>query len=476
MGNHVFICYAREDSEFVFKLAANLKARGVPIWLDQLNIPPKGDWDRAIDQAIASCADFLIVLSPTAVDSKEVRGELRVALDEDKLILPVLYRPCQIPRQLRRIQYVDFTSCGPDNTIALERVARALGAVGNSDREEPESRVEQSGQPAERTDPPDSLKARRAEEGKIRQPDSKAGQQALQSPKPPRTLTGLRMLVLIVVLGLLLVIARGLLSNKGAPPPTQTVEKPQQTQISPSVPTAPSPQKQEDRAGKPDMVTIPAGEFWMGCNEKVDQQCNEDEGSGKQVYLDAYAIDTNEVTVTEYRRCVETGTCSTTGLTQYASCNWDKRGHTDHPINCVDWQQAQMYCRWAGKRLPTEAEWERAARGTDGRKYPWDKEWDANKANVGGRGTVAVGSYPAGKSPDGLSDMAGNVGEWVQDWYAADYYDQGPARNPEGPANGRYKIVRGGSWVVNPRDVRVSLRFRYDPGSRNTYFGFRCAK
>src|SRR5262245_13799113 len=107
MGNHVFICYARKDSKFVLELAANLKDRGVPVWLDQWRIEPSQDWDRAIDTAIHDCAKFLIVLSPLAVNSQEVRGELRVALDQNKPIIPVMYRPCHIPRQLRNVQYVD---------------------------------------------------------------------------------------------------------------------------------------------------------------------------------------------------------------------------------------------------------------------------------------------------------------------------------------------------------------------------------
>jgi formylglycine-generating enzyme required for sulfatase activity len=185
----------------------------------------------------------------------------------------------------------------------------------------------------------------------------------------------------------------------------------------------------------------------MGCNEKVDRECSNDEKPGREVYLDAYAIDSNEVMVAEYRRCVEAGACPTAGLTEYESCNWDKKERQNHPINCVNWQQAQTYCQWAGKRLPTEAEWEKAARGTDSRLYPWGNEWDNNKANVGTSGTTAVGSYAADTSPYRVNDMAGNVWEWVQDWYAADYYKQGPVRNPKGPTSGQGRVVRGGSWL-----------------------------
>ncbi|MBI3800775.1 MAG: SUMF1/EgtB/PvdO family nonheme iron enzyme [Deltaproteobacteria bacterium] len=214
----------------------------------------------------------------------------------------------------------------------------------------------------------------------------------------------------------------------------------------------------------------------MGCNEEVDQVCESDEKPGRKVSLDAYSIGKYEVTVAEYRRCVEAGGKGCTSPGSGEICNWGKEGHEDHPINCVDWNQAQGYCQWAGKRLPTEAEWEKAARGTDGRVYPWGNQWEAKRANVDGSGTAAVGSYSAGVSPYGSYDMAGNVLEWVQDWYAEDYYRRGPVKNPKGPANGEYKVVRGGSWFPGPRGVRVSYRSGGDSGGRVGSLGFRCAQ
>ena len=127
MGNHVFICYARKDQSFVLRLAAKLKVRGVPVWLDQWDIPPGADWDQSIDSALHNCAQFLIVLSPAAVASKHVRGELQTATDENKPIVPVLRQACQIPRLLRLIQYIDFTGCSPEDTVALNRLGRIMG-------------------------------------------------------------------------------------------------------------------------------------------------------------------------------------------------------------------------------------------------------------------------------------------------------------------------------------------------------------
>ena len=227
-----------------------------------------------------------------------------------------------------------------------------------------------------------------------------------------------------------------------------------------------------------DMVEISAGAFFMGCNEKVDTQCDDDEKPGHSVYLDAYSIDTFEVTVADYQRCVETEACSVEGLTEYSNCNWEKRDRTDHPLNCVDWEQATAYCAWAGKRLPTEAEWEKAARGdTDRRLYPWGNIWDSAKANTnesGQGGTVPVGSYPAGMY--GLYDMAGNVWEWMSDWYDVDYYKQGSNRNMNGPENGGSRVLRGGSWYGSATYARVSGRSGGTPVYRSPDVGFRCAR
>jgi hypothetical protein len=127
MGGHIFICYAREDAGFVLRLAASLQARGVPIWLDQWNITGGADWDHSIDSALHDCAQFLIVLSPVAVASDEVRGELRTALDKKKPVVPVLRQACDIPRRLLLTQYIDFTGRGPDDVATLDRLVRALG-------------------------------------------------------------------------------------------------------------------------------------------------------------------------------------------------------------------------------------------------------------------------------------------------------------------------------------------------------------
>jgi len=253
----------------------------------------------------------------------------------------------------------------------------------------------------------------------------------------------------------------------------------------PPAPASPSPTSPPSVSRYSDMALVPAGEFMMGCNPDVDTGCPIDEKPYHKVYLDAFYIDKYEATVNQYTTCVQEGKCSkpkTIGL--MGDCNWGDPQRGQHPMNCIGWEQAKVFCEWAGKRLPTEAEWEKAARGTDGRIYPWGNDTPNCSLAImddGGPGcrqksTWPVGSKPNGVSPYGVFDMAGNVWEWTADSYQADYYLYSPAQNPKGPPENKLKVLRGGGWPYKAYDLRVTRRHWSKQDEGSTRRGVRCVK
>lgn len=273
-------------------------------------------------------------------------------------------------------------------------------------------------------------------------------------------------------------------------------------------------------ADEAEMVVIPAGPFTMGSSAQdvargvsecrarakpgIESRCEawfHAERPQHQVVLDAFAIDRHEVSNARFEKFVAATGHRTTAerdgsgwvrREKDGAWTWeDVKGATwrapgglgtsatpTHPVVQVSWGDASAYCAWAGGRLPTEAEWEKAARGADGRRYPWGNEWDATRANARHalKGTAAVGSHPSGASPYGAHDMAGNVWEWTADWYAPDYYALSPPRNPKGPATGDQRVLRGGSWINEHFFLVPSHRVEGKPGARASNLGFRCAR
>ncbi len=258
-------------------------------------------------------------------------------------------------------------------------------------------------------------------------------------------------------------------------------------------------------------VDVPAGEFLMGgdadealaiCQQLyepfTDSECQRDWFTGEElahtVYLETYQIETYEVTNWQYAQCVKNGACQGGDYTYEDEAgnilnHLDDPAYNDHPVVGVDWFQSQTYCEWSGARLPTEAEWEKAARGTDSRIYPWGDEFDGNRANFcdtnceydwkntgfddGYTRTAPVGTYPQGVSPYGVYDMAGNVWEWTADWY--NVY---PGGNPEASDyfGEERRVLRGGSWDYNGDYLRSAYRGSNAPSNTVNDIGFRCAR
>jgi formylglycine-generating enzyme required for sulfatase activity len=221
-----------------------------------------------------------------------------------------------------------------------------------------------------------------------------------------------------------------------------------------------------------EMVAVAEGEFLMGCNETLDTECESDEMPGHAVFVSAFEIDKTEVTQEQFAACVHADACAP------PSGEWDCNAPT-LPASFVNRDQAMDYCEWAGKRLPTEAEWEKAARGTDGRKFPWGNQApDCTLSNMEGCAGKPdpTGSHPTGASPYGALDMAGNMVEIISDWYDPAYYSNAPTSDPQGPANGERFVGRGGGWKSDAFWHRASVRDWYDLEDAGTSFGFRCAR
>lgn len=254
--------------------------------------------------------------------------------------------------------------------------------------------------------------------------------------------------------------------------------------------------------GPAGMIAIPAGSFQMGCDTNNYDRCPEDELPLHTVHLDSYYIDIHEVTNSQYAQCVGAGICDPPashtyeGQLIYNDNHYDNPAYTDYPVTFVSWNDANDYCTGAGKSLPTEAQWEKAARGSsDTRVWPWGNTppdcsllnyrdeggADFCGTNLNGVCTAAVGSHPDGASPYGAMDMAGNVWEWVEDWLITDYYsyyepDAWPANPVAGPdAGADHKVLRGGTWNTNESNVRVSDRYAAGPDWEGNTIGFRCA-
>jgi formylglycine-generating enzyme required for sulfatase activity/serine/threonine protein kinase len=314
---------------------------------------------------------------------------------------------------------------------------------------------------------------------------------------------GLGVVAVAGIVGAVVFLGKG----SGPPPAPSAVAMP----VVPSVSAAPSASAPVAASCPKGTIPIPGGSFFMGSDDPKDLPF---EMPAHQVTLSPFCMDEFEVTVDDYKACSDNGMCKRAGTTNVWDgikpseskafdplCNIrDAETKGKHPINCVDWEQADKFCRSQSKRLPTEAEWEFAARGPDGRKYPWgDEDPAAGHMNACGKecmlwgqkngidekamydvddgfpNTAPVGSFPKGASRYGVMDVVGNVWEWVADWYAP--YGKDESKDPKGPDSGDQRVIRGGAWNASyPSWVRPTFRYRDTPTKRSYGIGFRCAK
>ncbi|MGB0833318.1 MAG: formylglycine-generating enzyme family protein [Psychrobium sp.] len=236
-----------------------------------------------------------------------------------------------------------------------------------------------------------------------------------------------------------------------------------------------------------EMITIPATTFRMGCNQDDGDICLPGM-TPHIVSLDSYSIDKYMVTYERYQACIESGQC--TKPFEGAACNYGMEWADKHPVNCITFQQAEEVCSFENKRLPTEAEWALAARGPNSLVFPWGNETAPscdvavlNQKRDGKMGpgcgagtTMEVGSKPDGQSPFGLMDVTGNLWEWTSDWYSETYFGESPEANPQGPATGTHKVLRGSSWTSRRYDeLALTIRFAYAPKGQGYVIGARCA-
>ena len=458
MAGYTFIGYAHENTRFALKVARRLRRHGITVWVDQWHVSQDEVWDREIARAIAGCGCFLIVLSPAAVNSWVVRQQVQWARQSGKTIISLLREPCELPEMLQGSICIDFTG------------RRFGGAFGQLLSHYFPDRALQTGTWT-------GLK--------------QSGQDLVSEIKHSWHNT-LRPLLWPgwlgpTVLAALAIAAVAFVGNLNSDSHGFSEPTPEALAVvQPTKPPTPSPTPMQTRTRAKDhqiMIEVPAGPFLMGSTD-LDSSASPDEKPQRLVHVDTYWIDRTEITNRQFRDCVEAGGCKP----QQVGNRIFREGNL--PVVGVSWAQAESYCRWAGARLPTEAEWEKAARGTDGRLYPWGNkfegqrlnycdaacvaDWRDRSANDGYRYTAPVGSYPHGASPYGVLDMSGNVWEWTADWYASGEYAAAPESNPTGPESGLQKVIRGGSWYYQGASLRVARRHKDVPTSSYDNIGFRC--
>ena len=535
----IFISYASEDKNRVKSLAHALERKGWSVWWDR-RIPAGKSFDEVIHEALRAAKSVVVVWSHTSVKSTWVKNESRSGLRRHILFPVMLLDEVEIPLEFEHLQAAHLMDWHPEQEHPgfdqfLDDLAGVIGAPPlagvqpapvQQGQEPPPSPIltpytqaisslvesNPSISTARAMPPSVSVEfpsSQGAEGLKVEQPSVRID---ADRPSEPTGLAPSRQPFPIFPIGIGLLAAIGALVyfvifSQGPSPETKDVVQ-SQPAVQPPAPEVRQPSaavtqekpavKKEVTAGrtvatKPrpiagpaktitgkdgaPMVLVPAGEFWMGSPEG---EGGADEHPRHRVYLDAFSIDQFEVTTAQYATFFQE---TKRPAPQY----WSERVLNQYgrkPVVGVGWNDATAYCTWARKRLPTEAEWEKAARGTDERQYPWGNDAPTSKLtnfrkDYSGNPyeeLAPVDSYETGMSPYGLYHMAGNVWEWVADRYDENYYSKSQERNPTGPSSGEYRVVRGGSWLNGLVAGQSADRYKDAPTTRFLTFGFRCAQ
>jgi formylglycine-generating enzyme required for sulfatase activity len=453
--SQVFLSYSRKDLPFVERLAQDLKAAGLDVWYDLSGLEGGQRWGSEIQNAILQSQYFIIVLSSHSVGSEWVEKEFMYAHNLKRKIVPILHHDCEPPMWVSNLHFIDMQKGNYQKNLT-----HLLGVLGVENGTEKDDHPDKFEKPVKRT----------------------SRRQGNRGSKIVLSLVGLVLVGLFVMAGMLWGkdLTATLFSTETSTSTTTPSSTITPTNTATTTPTLTPTLGVGSTIVRPSdgmtMLYVPESQFTMGNAEGLYHN-----QPPHLVYLDAFWIDQTEVTNAMYALCVSADQCdmphrvdsetrdSYFGISDYA----------DFPVIAVDWEDARDYCAWAGGRLPTEAEWEKAARGSDKRVYPWGNDPSScSLENSWVEGpcagdTAPVGTYPMGVGPFGTLDQAGNVQEWVADFLGT--YPATLISNPMGPASGVTRVARGGSLKQNSFFSQSFIRGNYSPNYYSLDLGFRCA-
>ena len=517
MSQHVFISYSSHDKAMADSVCAFLEARKIRCWIAPRDVPPAAIYAEALIDAIDECGVFVLIFSDSSNKSGHVMSEVEEAADKNIPILPFRIQDVACSKALgfyiKKRHWLDAFAPPLEQHLAAlaERLQALLGvpreakaAEGAPPVPQEEQRIAATvGTPAAAED---ERRRRGAEQQELR--EARQAAEKVQRERVERLREAREKAEAAFAAGRAEEArheAQAWLElEPGAGRPMEIVAEMERLGELASLRRTASglviatPESLAGLLGLPEppgrvwwekaemeLCLVPAGTFSMG-SRRSDRQARDNEKPQHPVYLGAFYIARYPVTQAQYARFVRAKDhrapfYDTDWTRPY---NWNLADRTpppdrlDQPVVLVSWDDAMAYCRWAELRLPAEAEWEKAARGTDGRIYPWGDRWDPALCNSheGKRGgTTPVGAYsPAGDSPYGCADMAGNAWEWCADWYGAATYAEAPGRNPHGPDVGEMRVQRGGAWNYVADYQRAAHRGWNYPDAREYCLGFRC--